>query len=223
MNKGIFITGTGTDIGKTFVTALLLKKIRDKGKNACYYKAALSGATEIDNNLIAGDAKYVCDISGLKENPNNLVTYIYKNAVSPHLAANINNNQINLNKIKKHYNDLYKTYDFVVVEGSGGIICPLKFYDGELILLEDIIKLLNLDSIIVADAGLGTINATVLTVEYMKSKYIKIKGIIVNNYEPNNVMHNDNIEMIYKLTNIPIISKVKKDDINIDIDMTSIM
>ncbi|MDD2524471.1 MAG: dethiobiotin synthase, partial [Endomicrobiaceae bacterium] len=68
MSKSIFITGTATDVGKTFVTGLIVKKLHDSGINAGYYKAALSGAEKINGQLIPVDAKYVCDVAGIKEN-----------------------------------------------------------------------------------------------------------------------------------------------------------
>ena len=88
MGKALFITGTGTDIGKTYVTGLIVKKLRDAGLNGGYYKAALSGADEDENgNLLPGDALFVKEMAGIDEQTENLVSYIYKEAVSPHLAA----------------------------------------------------------------------------------------------------------------------------------------
>lgn len=210
MSKGIFITGTGTDIGKTFITALILKKLRDNNINAGYYKAALSGAEVINDELIAGDAKYVCDISKINMNPNDLVSYIYKIAVSPHLAAEIENNKIDIIKIKDDFNKIKEKFEFITVEGSGGIICPLRSDDEGTIMLEDVIKELNLDVLIVASAELGTINNTVLTCEYAKEKGINVKGIILNGYDKNNFLHLDNKKQIKRLTNIPIIAEVEK-------------
>ena len=83
--KGIFITATGTDVGKT----LILKKLREASVNAGYYKAALSGAYRNASKLIPGDAAYVASISGLPVPPEQLVSYIYEPAVSPHLAAEL--------------------------------------------------------------------------------------------------------------------------------------
>ena len=104
--------------------------------------------------------------------------------------------------IKKSYKNISKNHEYMIVEGSGGIICPIRYDDDKKIFLEDIIKELDLPCLIVADAGLGTINSAVLTIEYMKSKKIKIKGIILNRFEEANVMHEDNKEMIEKITNI---------------------
>ena len=166
--------------------------------------------------LKPGDADIVCKVENLKCNPRDLVPYIFEEAVSPHLAAKINNNPIELSVIKESYEKVSKNYDFMVIEGSGGIICPLRF-DNKKIMLTDIIKLLNLPIIIVAHAGLGTINDTVLTVEYAKSQEFSIKGIILNNYDENNIMHMDNKKIIEKLTNVPVIACVKEKSGNINI------
>lgn len=68
MGRGLFVTGTGTDVGKTFVTALMVKKLREHGYDGSYYKAALSGAeTGKDGGLIPGDAQFVKMAAGLSE------------------------------------------------------------------------------------------------------------------------------------------------------------
>lgn len=222
MNKGVFITGTSTDVGKTYVSSLIVKNLRENNVNCGYFKGALSGAYLEDNELIPGDAKEVCIRSNLNYNPKDLVSYIFKEPVSPHLAAKINNEFIESNKIKADFDKISKNYDFMVVEGCGGIICPLRF-DDKKIMLTDIIKLLNLPIIIVADGGLGTINDTVLTAEYAKSQGFSIIGIILNNYDENNMMHIDNKKMIEDLTNIPVIVCVKEGDENINTSLKEVI
>ena len=112
MSKGIFITATGTDIGKTFVTALIVKKLRDAGLNAGYYKAALSGAEEQpDGSWLPGDAAYVAKVSGMQEKGEELVSYIYKTAVSPHLAAMREGNPVELDKVKADFAKAQAKYD----------------------------------------------------------------------------------------------------------------
>ncbi len=211
MTKSIFIAGTSTDIGKTFVTALLVKYLRDKNINAGYFKPVLSGAEIIDNKLVPGDAKYVCDIAGINVQPQDLVSYTFKTAVSPHLAAQMENTTISLDKIKTDFNNLKSKYDFLVVEGCGGIICQISVQKNNEIFLTDIIKSLNLDVILVASSLLGTINSTVLTIEYAKKLNINIKGIIMNFYDKENFMHTDNKKQIEYLTGIPVIATVEKD------------
>ncbi|WP_300756105.1 dethiobiotin synthase [uncultured Brachyspira sp.] len=197
MAKALFITATGTDIGKTYVSALICKQMKEEGFDIGYYKAALSGSSDITDS----DAWYVKERANLTDSYEEMVSYTYKHAYSPHLAAQIEGNPPDMKVIKKAYKNISKNHKYMIVEGSGGIICPIR-YDDKKIFLEDIIKELELPCLIVADAGLGTINSTVLTIEYMKSKKIKIKGIILNRFEEANVMHEDNKEMIEKITNI---------------------
>ncbi len=219
MSKGIFITATGTDIGKTYVTALVIKKLTDSGINACYYKAALSGAEEKNGVLIPGDAEHVKSVSGVKQELNDMVSYVYKTAVSPHLAAQIEGVPPEMKKIKNDFYKLAERYDYITVEGSGGIVCPIRM-DTEKIMLEDIVRELSLPTLVVADAGLGTINSVVLTYEYLTGKNIPVKGIILNNYDDGSLMHRDNRLMIEKLTRVPIAACVKSGDNELDIDIS---
>ena len=78
MSKSIFITGTGTDIGKTYVTGLIVKKLKEAGENAAYYKAAMSGNDRReDGSLIPGDALFVKKTSGIEQPLEQMCPYIY--------------------------------------------------------------------------------------------------------------------------------------------------
>ena len=222
MSKGLFVIGTGTDIGKTYVTGLLLKYIRDNGYDATYFKAALSGAIRDENdNLIPGDAVEVLRMADLEEDTDFLVPYIYETAVSPHLASRIEGNPVNLKTVKEAYEKVSQKYDYIVMEGSGGIVCPIHYEGKESegnIMLEDIIKFLNLDVILIADAGLGTINSVVTTVEYLKNRDIHVCGIIMNNYREE-LMENDNVKMVEDLCEVDVIAKVYQNDKNLRLDV----
>ena len=211
MSQGIFITGTGTDVGKTFVTALLVKYFREQGIKTAYYKAAVSGNIKGEHGLIPGDAAYVKQISGIMQPLDTMVPYIYEEAVSPHLAARKEGNPVELSVVKAGYDKLIKEYDMVVMEGSGGILCPLRCDGEQEVWLEDVILDLNLPCIVVADAGLGTINATVLTIEYLRMKSIEVKGVILNHYDPHDEMHQDNRIMIERRGKVPVIACVEDD------------
>jgi dethiobiotin synthetase len=222
MSKGLFVIGTGTDIGKTYVTGLLLKYIRDNGYDATYFKAALSGAIRDENdNLIPGDAVEVLRMADLEEDTDFLVPYIYETAVSPHLASRIEGNPVNLKTVKEAYEKVSQKYDYIVMEGSGGIVCPIHYEGKESegnIMMEDIIKFLNLDVILIADAGLGTINSVVTTVEYLKNRDIHVCGIIMNNYR-DELMENDNVKMVEDLCEVDVIAKVYQNDKNLRLDV----
>ncbi len=218
MNKGYFVTATGTDVGKTFITALLVKKWRDSGIDAGYYKAALSGAELRDGKWVAGDADYVKRIANLSDTQEQLVSYVYKEAVSPHLAARKEGNPVELAKVKDDFDAACARHEFIFAEGSGGIICPIR-YDDQKIFLADIMKTLNLPLLIVTTAALGSINACVLTVEYARSCGLSIRGIIVNRYgsSGNLEMEDDNFRMMQDLTGLEVIAKVKDGDTDLGV------
>ena len=216
MSKGIFITATGTDTGKTYVSGLIVKKMREFGMNCGYYKPVLSGLTD----GCPGDVDFVLKTAKIDADPYDFVSYAYKPALSPHLAAKMADQPVTIEKIKADFTKIRHAFDYVVVEGAGGIACPFKLDGGEKILLPDVIKALEMDILIVAPAGLGTINSTFLTVEYAKKLGINIKGIILNNFDENNIMHTDNKLVIEDLTGVKVVAQVKSsaNDLRIEKD-----
>lgn len=223
MGKCIFVTGTGTDIGKTYVTGLVVKKLHDAGRKAGYYKAAVSGAElTADGSLVPGDAVYVNTLAAIGETQENLVSYVYKEAVSPHLAAQINHEPIELAKIRQDFARAKGKYEYLTMEGSGGIICPLRYDDTCHLILDDMIKALDLGVLVIAEAGLGTINSVVLTIEHLQHCQIPVKGIIFNHFHPGDIMEEDNRRMVEALTGVRVIAVVGKGDTELDIDVETL-
>lgn len=208
MAKKIFITGTGTDIGKTYISALIVKKMRESGFDCGYFKPVISGVTQMCNKLIDSDANYVVQMANIPAEPESCTSYYWEEAVSPHLAAKRKGKNIDIEKIKYDFSLLNRKYEYLLIEGAGGITCPLIAEKDEKYLLKDLIWELGLNIIIVADAGLGTINSTLLTVDYAKANGIDIEGIILNNYDSTNFMHWDNLEQIENLTGINVVATV---------------
>lgn len=222
MKNGYFVTATGTDVGKTFVTGLLVKKWRDSGIDAGYYKAALSGAEFRNGDWIPGDAAYVKNFAGLPESYGDLVSYVYREAVSPHLAAQKEGNPVEISVVKKDFERASERHSFVFVEGSGGIVCPIRSDNspnGKEIFLEDIMKAVKLPLLVVTTAALGSINACVLTVEYARSRGLEIRGILVNRFgdSGNREMEEDNIRMMRKITGLGILAKIKTGDTDLGV------
>ena len=220
MGKALFITGTGTDVGKTYVTALIVKCLRDAGLDAGYYKAAISGAEkdEEDGTLHAGDALYVKEIAELSETQEELVSYVYEAAVSPHLAAQLDNKPIDFDVVEKDFRRALSQHEYITMEGSGGIICPLRWDKEQHVILDDLVLRLGLGALIVADAGLGTINAAVLTVEHLRARGIPVRGIILNRFHDGDIMEEDNLDMVEALTGVKVVATVKSGDEALDMD-----
>ena len=218
MAEALFLTGTGTDVGKTFVAGLIVKKLAESGRNAAYYKAAMSGnSRRTDGSLIPGDAWYVREAAGIRQPLDTMCPYIYEAAVSPHLASRLEGNPVRMDVVEQGFRPLCAQYDFVTMEGSGGILCPVCFDEGEL-WLEDVIRQLRLSCLLVADAGLGTINSVVLTAEYMHTRNISVKGIIFNHFHPGNVMEEDNVRMCEHRTGLPVLARVQDGDTELNMD-----
>ena len=223
MSKGLFITGTGTDLGKTYIAGLIVKKLADAKQSAAYYKAAMSGNDRrADGSLIPGDALFVQKTAGISQPLEEMCPYVYEHAYSPHLASRIEGHPVQMDVVKAGYYKVCSAYDFVTMEGSGGILCPICFDEAK-IQLEDVIRELHLPSILIADAGLGTINSVVLTVEYKKAKNLPVKGIIYNHYHGNDVMEDDNIFMCEYMTGLPTLAKVKDGDTELAMDVQDLM
>ena len=210
MAKKLFLTATGTDVGKTYVSALIIKKMRESGFNCGYFKPVMSGVEEDNGRLKSSDVNYVVSTAGIPVKPDDCVTYWWKEAVSPHLAAKRAGDIIDTKNIKADLEELSAKFDYILIEGAGGITCPLRLDGGEKYLLKDLIKELEANIVIVADGGLGTINSTLLTVDYARANGIEIEGIILNNFEPDNFMHQDNLKQVEYLTGIPVVATVKK-------------
>lgn len=199
---GLFVTGTGTDIGKTYVSAAIARELTSKNLSLAYYKAAVSGADSIEES----DAGYVRDAANIRQNTDTLLSYLYKKPLSPHLAARGENKFASLEHIKSAFDSLKSKYDYVLSEGAGGIICPIVYEKDSKIMYLDILKTLNLPCVIVADAGLGTINHTVLTINYLQDHKVNIKGVILNKFNKDRLMHQDNLKMIEEISGIRVIA-----------------
>ena len=207
MGKALFVTGTGTDIGKTYVTGLIVKCLRDAGLSAGYYKAALSGAeVAADGTLLPGDALHVARVAGL-DAADVTVSYVYRDAVSPHLAAQIEHRPMDFAKVAEDYRRAKERTDYLTVEGSGGIICPLRWDDDEHVVLDDLAVRLGLAALVVADAGLGIINAAVLTAEHLHARGIPLRGFIFNNWQ-GGLMQEDNVRMVEEITGAHVLARV---------------
>lgn len=211
MGKGIFIAGTDTDVGKTFITAGLNYSFRKANYKCCSYKPVQSGGIKKNTSFIPGDIEFIKKLIPIDEPYEKMNCYCLKEEVSPHLAAELEGVEIDTKKIIEGFNYLKEKYHYTLVEGAGGLIVPLirdKYY------IYHLIKDLNLPVLLVARAGVGTINHTVLTCEFAKHKGINIKGIIINGYTKD-FCQKDNIDIIAKITGIPIVCvmpQIKTDD-----------
>ncbi|MBL1232094.1 MAG: dethiobiotin synthase [Flavobacteriales bacterium] len=155
-----FITGIGTNIGKTIVSAILTEALE-----ADYWKPVQAG--DLENS----DTNKVKNLVSNKKSVFHKEAYCLTQPMSPHAAAKMDGIEINLNEIKPP-----TTNNNLIIEGAGGLMVPLNDKD----LIIDLIKKLNAEVILVSQNYLGSINHTLLSIESLKARNIKVKGIIFN-------------------------------------------
>jgi dethiobiotin synthetase len=206
MTKKFFITGTGTDIGKTFITAGLALSAVQNGENTAVIKPVQTGIGEYVPDLCE-IRRIVPEIMNL---PEDIATpYSFKLPASPHLAAAEESQFIDISVIKDALLKVEQLYtpDTILIEGAGGVLVPLT----PEFLMIDLMQELNMPVIVVASAGLGTINHTLMTIEILKSKGIDIAGIIFNKMPADpTVIELDNVKIIEQISGVEVIAVVKQ-------------
>lgn len=196
--RGILITGTDTGVGKTIISGLLGRYLEKSGYKVITQKWVQTGSKgcccDIDLHLKLMNRQR----KQIKPYLSYVSPYTFGFGCSPHLAASLERRKINPERIKESFRFLSQRFDFVVVEGIGGALVP---FDRNSLLI-DIAAELDLAVLIVVANKLGAINHTLLTIEAIKKRKIKIAGIIFNNKQKkeNKLILDDNVRIIKALT-----------------------
>lgn len=177
MAKGIFITGTDTGVGKTVVSAALAIHLRQKGVKVGVMKPVTSGCSELDGKLVSEDAELLAAGAGIPVSEE-VAPYLLREPVAPSVAAEQDQIRIEFSRILAAFHRLADEYEYVIVEGAGGLMVPLA---GGL-LVADLVKLLDLPLLVVARPGLGTVNHTLLTCFAARQLDIDVRGVVVNGF-----------------------------------------
>lgn len=194
--NGIFITGTDTGVGKTVVTGCLARFLQERGYRVVTQKWVQTGISQNSTSDISLHLKMMKVVTNRTEHKL-LEPYRFKAACSPHLASRLENRKIDRNKIIKSFKTLANKFDFVIVEGTGGLLVP---YDNKSLLI-DIAGDLNLPVLVVSENRVGAINHALLTLEALKSRKQKIFGILFNNLKKQNKkVLKDNPTIVKKLS-----------------------
>jgi len=204
-----FITGTDTDVGKTIVTTWLMLQARQKGFDAVPMKPVQTGCVEQEGKLIAPDLAFTLSAAQLEvseEEQQRMCPYRFKPACSPHLAAQMEDIQIEPKIIMQHLHKLQQKHDLVLVEGAGGIFVPIY----KQFMMLNLMQKMNIPVILAARAGLGTINHSLLSIQALRFAGLDIAGIVFIQTTPTNKLdiQEDNVITIEKLGSIPILGQI---------------
>jgi dethiobiotin synthetase len=176
MEKGIFVTGIDTGVGKTVIAGAIAAAIKAHGLDVGVMKPVATGAKEIEGRLVSEDVVYLKKIIGSTDDDDLVNPIRLKPALAPNMAASRAGITIDTGKVWKAYKELTDKHDFVVVEGIGGLMVPID----DNLLVADMALKMGLALVIVSKHYPGAINHTLLTLEYARSRNLRIKGIIFN-------------------------------------------
>ncbi len=182
MSRGLFVTGTDTAIGKTLVTAGLVRALRKLGIDVVPMKPVQTGAMRRGTQLVAPDLEVCFEAAELLPDPDDLrmmSPFLYEPACSPHLAGRMAGSYPGVSMIIKCANRLLEKHRAIIVEGAGGVMVPLN--ENETML--DLMIAFSYPVVLVARIGLGSINHSLLSIEALRVAGLEVAGVIFNQPE----------------------------------------
>lgn len=193
MFRGLFITGTDTGVGKTYVSCAVLRALRKAGITPGALKPVCTG----DRN----DAKALITASGMREHLAKVNPVFLKQPLAPMIAARFEGRAVDLSPVWKTFKEFKKKYEFNIVEGVGGLLVPVD----EKHTVLDMIKRMKLPALVVARPSLGTINHTLLTVKELRRARIDIAGVVLSGIKRTTLAEKTNPSVIRELTGLPVL------------------
>ncbi|WP_047553271.1 dethiobiotin synthase [Methylotenera sp. G11] len=209
MQQAYFVTGTDTNVGKTYISQALIRHFVHAGNKTAGMKPIASGC-EISRHgiwqgqLVNEDALALYEAGNVKPALDLMNPYRFSPAIAPHIAAQQAGVQIDIDVISSAYRQLAAIADVVVVEGAGGFFVPLN--DSETI--ADLAVKLNLPLVLVVGMRLGCINHALLTVEAIKARGLKLAGWVANHIDPEMPMFEENLASLQQRIDAPCLSVV---------------
>ncbi len=201
--KSLFITGTDTDVGKTYVAAGLAVTLRKMGIDVGIMKPFAAGTPQ-KKGLKSEDVEILSRASQVSDPENLMNPQFFKMAASPYTASKSLKVKVRVNSVLTNFKKLSKLHSMLLVEGMGGIMTPiLKNY-----FVTDLIKEMQLPAVIVTRTKIGTVNHTIMTCKMCEKYKIPIKGIIINNFDSDGYKVKTLKRDLQSLTGVPILGTI---------------
>jgi dethiobiotin synthetase len=201
--RGLLITGTDTSCGKTVVTAALLRVLRRQGQAVQVCKPVATGAERVAGQLLSEDTRILAEAGGL--DAGQVTFWTYAEPAAPPVAARLAGQRLELEPIARAVRQQFQPGCLTLVEGVGGLLCPLT--DRETV--ADLAERLGLPLVVVARRSLGTLNHTLLTLEVAQARGLAVAGVVVNETRPpDSEAEQTCIEELQKHTRVPVLAVV---------------
>lgn len=206
MTKGYFITGTGTDVGKTYVAIKILYALKQQGFSTAGLKPIASGCIKKNGNLHSEDALALQEAATIQLPYHQVNPIALQPPIAPHLAAKQIGKRLTVDYLFQLCQPLLNSgANRIIVEGAGGWLVPLN----EKEMLADFATRLGFPIILVVGMKLGCINHALLTCQHMKTHDVNIAGWIANCIDPNMQALEENIATLKTLLPIPLITMLQ--------------
>jgi dethiobiotin synthetase len=207
MVRGVFITGTDTGVGKTYVAERIASIFYKKGIDVGVMKPAETGCRMRSGQLVPKDALRLMKAAHVDDPLDCVNPYRFRKPLAPSIAAQSGGQKIDPRKIIRAFRILSRKHEFMIVEGAGGIMVPLT----PRYAYQDLAVALSLPVVIVARPGLGTINHTLLTILALREKRITIAGIVINYAlkQAAGMAERTSSAVISEISNVPILGIVQ--------------
>ena len=199
--RGVFVTGTDTGVGKTFVGAALAALLRERGVDVGVMKPAETGVEDPGAPRYSEDAARLVAAAGVEDPPDLVVPYRLREPLAPAVAAELEGRKISPQVVLSAYAELRSRHELLIVEGAGGLAVPLN----ENLDMAGLARALDLPLLVVSPTGLGAINGSVLTVEYARARGLEVSGILLNlRRKVPDLAERTNPRVIARLTGVPV-------------------
>ena len=208
--KGLFVTATGTEVGKTVVACGIARYLKNLGLEPGVMKPSASGGRWVRLNgrrrLVSNDAILLKKAAGSGDPMEWINPSCFKAPLAPYSAALLEGRKFSLREVLKSYEEIQKRHPVVIVEGVGGARVPLD----KNLEAADLILKMKLPALIVASAKLGTLNHTLLTLDYLKRKKVKVLGVVLNFFDPGEAADRGNLDFFMR-KKVPLLALVPRD------------
>ncbi len=199
-----FITGTDTDVGKTYIASALVQHFCQQGLQAVGMKPVAAGAELVDGRLLNSDVTELIKAGNVDADLALINPYVFAPAIAPHIAAEQAGIRVLLDNIQQSFDVLQTKADVVVVEGAGGFRVPINRQET----MADLAVKLNLPIILVVGVRLGCINHALMTAGSIRAAGLNLVGWVANRIDPNMPAIEENIATLKALIKAPCIADV---------------
>ena len=212
-NRGVFVTGTNTEVGKTYVSSLLAQALVSRGLRVGVYKPVASGCAFKDGQLHSEDAEQLWVAAGKPLSLIDVTPQRFAAPLAPNVAARNEGRSVDPGLLRTGL-EVWNEFDFTIVEGVGGLLSPISDDD----LVVDLAADFGLPILVVVANGLGCINHTLLTLKVAQARGLLVAGLVLNSATTKqDDSYQTNQTEIERWSDVPVVACVRWDDTFIDL------